>query len=194
MTRLLPKLHHDRFVPRTVEQVRGKTQLSVCMWFRQRVAYLREVAQQRVPPLRLMVAWALSLSLSLSDGPKCYAGIQLVNQSENSTNSLPRFLRGFCSLAGKSRVNRSPVPLYASIIFIHCADVHSGKGKNLQYFIKLFHANMLRFVSIIIPLSSWYSVASGLNETGNLSATCQIIFFISLLRESSVAALQHGEN
>jgi len=68
----------------------------------------------------------LPLSLSIWR-PKCYAGIQLVNQSENSTYSL-RFLRGFCSL-GKSRVNWSPVPLYTGIVFIHCAGVHSKRGK-----------------------------------------------------------------
>lgn len=77
--------------------IRGKTQLSV--WFRQRDAYLRASSRSRVPHIaspRLVVVRTLSfshslLSLSISlgrtmrcDGPKCYAGIQLVNQSGNS--------------------------------------------------------------------------------------------------------------
>jgi len=75
---------------RRFAQVRVKTKLSDAR-FGQRAAYLKVA-----PPLRLTTR----PHFDRIAGPKCYASIQFVNQSGNSPNSSPHFLREFGSLTG----------------------------------------------------------------------------------------------
>lgn len=111
MTRLLPKLCHDRFVLRMpIRKSAGKRSSLSGARFRQRVAYLREVLAASFTTVVLV------RSLSLDD-PKCYAGIQLVNQSENSPSSLLCFLRGIRLFSRESHEESIPVSLCAPVLY-----------------------------------------------------------------------------
>lgn len=156
-TRLLPKLRHDRFASRTpIRKLAGKRS-SHCMISSKGRLFKRSYSRGRIPPLRLTAVRALTWP---DDGPKCYAGIQLVNQSGNSPSSLPRFLRGFGSLAGNpAEIDFCPfVRLYCTRSLYGCTlRVARGRGEGrgregwslLRFFSKPFHTNTLRFVSII---------------------------------------------
>jgi len=97
---------------RRFAQVRVKTKLSDAR-FGQRAAYLKVA-----PPLRLTTR----PHFDRIAGPKCYASIQFVNQSGNSPNSSPHFLREFGSLTRES----ISVPLYTTVLYsfivrsVHC--------------------------------------------------------------------------
>jgi len=121
---------------RRFAQVRVKTKLSDAR-FGQRAAYLREVA----PPPRLTTR----PHFDRIAGPKCYAGIQFVNQSGNSPNSSSHFLREFGSLTGNRFL--SLCTRYC-IVLVHCAEctLWRASWNLLRFFIKVFHANTPCFV------------------------------------------------
>lgn len=101
ITRLLPKLRHDRFVPRTSIRKFEVKCSSRCMIPSKDRLFKRSCHHTRCKFRR---CWAATRVVSPhtwpDDGPKCYVGIQLVNQSGDPPSSLPRFPRGFGSLAG----------------------------------------------------------------------------------------------
>lgn len=79
MTRLLPKLRHDRFIPRMpIRKFAGKRS-SQGMSPSKGCLFKRSCSRWWIPLLRLTV-WPGALTWS-DHGPKCYAGIQPVNQS-----------------------------------------------------------------------------------------------------------------
>jgi len=105
-------------------------------------------------------------------GPKCYASIQFVNQSGNSPNSSPHFLREFGSLTGNRFLS---LCTWLYCVLVHCAEctLWRGRWNLLRFFIKVFHANTHHVLyykyGIITLLMIWSSNdTSEFDETWNL--------------------------